>query len=87
MARILPFIKSEDVFDDELTRRMGEAFDAACAAVENQPSVVKEVIACRIIEAAKKGERNPDSLRRAGMMGLESYGKASQGVTDNLDAP
>jgi hypothetical protein len=67
MGTIPPFIKDKHVFDDELTRRMGEAFDVACASVQHQHSVVKEGIARRIIEAAKKGERNPDRLRRAGI--------------------
>ena len=39
---------------------MGEAFDAACEGLQDggQPDLVRE-IAKRIIEAAKKGEREP----------------------------
>jgi hypothetical protein len=38
---------------------MGEAFDAACTALHNtgEPEIVYEVIAKRIIDAAKNGER------------------------------
>ena len=38
---------------------MGEAFDAACEGLQDggQPDLVREIIAKRIIEAAKKGER------------------------------
>jgi hypothetical protein len=40
---------------------MGEAFDAACADLhdDGQPALVREIIAKRIIEAAKTGERDP----------------------------
>jgi imidazole glycerol phosphate synthase subunit HisF len=43
-------------FDAEATTAMGSAFDAACGAVggRGQPGVVQEVIARRIIAAAKK---------------------------------
>jgi hypothetical protein len=53
------------VFDDDATRVMGEAFDAAVAsfADEFHPKVIYEVIARRIITAARKGERDPNRLR------------------------
>jgi hypothetical protein len=38
---------------------MSEAFDAAC---ESQPEVMREVIARRIIAAARFGERDPGRL-------------------------
>lgn len=71
MASILPFIRKSD-FDDEATRLLGEAFDAACKDLHDtgQPALVREVIAKRIIEAAKKGERDPARLRNAGLAGL-----------------
>ena len=58
MASVLPFVKSD--FDDEATRRMGEAFDAACEGLPDtgQAALVREIIAKRIIEAARKGERD-----------------------------
>ena len=57
MASILPFTRDKSDFDDEATRLMGEAFDAACKGLRDtgQPSVVQEVIAKRIIKAAMKG--------------------------------
>ena len=57
MASILPFTRDKSDFDDETTRLMGEAFDAACKGLRDtgQPSVVQEVIAKRIIKAAMKG--------------------------------
>jgi hypothetical protein len=60
MASVLPFVVNKSDFDDEATRIMGEAFDAACEGLQDggQPDLVRE-IAKRIIEAAKKGEREP----------------------------
>ena len=56
MASILPFIRNKSDFDDEATRLMGEAFDAACKGLRDtgQPIVVQEVIAKRIIKAAMR---------------------------------
>jgi hypothetical protein len=68
MATILQFIEKAGlggVFDDHATKVMGEAFDAACKDLHDtgQPSIVYEVVATRIIEAAKSGERDPEKLR------------------------
>jgi hypothetical protein len=43
---------------------MGLAFDAACAELHerNLSQLVREVIAERILEAAKRGERDPQRL-------------------------
>ena len=66
MAQILQFIQPTDspVFDEFATRVMGEAFEAACADLQdsNLSDLVREVIAERIIEAAKLGERDPKRL-------------------------
>jgi hypothetical protein len=72
MASILPFVRDKSDFDDEATRLMGEAFDAACTGLRDtgQPIVVQEVIAKRIIKAAMKGERDPARLRKAGLAAL-----------------
>ena len=48
-------------FDDAATFAMGEAFDQACKSLRNLGSAVPEIIANRIIAAAKNGER--DSVR------------------------
>ena len=67
MASIIPFIRKVVVaFDDRVTSLLGQAFDAAC----REPPIVYEVIAQRIIEAAKKGERDVDRLSRAGLAAL-----------------
>jgi hypothetical protein len=76
---ILPFVPRV-AFDDEVTRLMGEAFDAACEELHDtrQPAVVHEVIAKRIheviarriIDAAHKGERDPARLRDVALAAL-----------------
>jgi hypothetical protein len=72
MVTILPFIRAAADFDDETTRLLGEAFDAARAALRDrgQPEIVLEIVAKRIIEVAKKGERDPIRLRDAGLAAL-----------------
>ena len=49
-------------FDDAATLAMGEAFDHACKSLRNLGSAVPEIIAYRIIAAAKNGERDPARL-------------------------
>lgn len=73
MASILPFIrKGGTVFDDQATQILGEAFDSACQELHDkgQPTIVYEVIARRIIDAYKKGERDPVRLRKVGLAAL-----------------
>jgi hypothetical protein len=75
VASILTFIgKAGGVFDDRLTQLMGEAFDLACKELHDkgQPEIVYEVIAKRIIEAVKNGERDPIRLRNAGLAALRA---------------
>jgi hypothetical protein len=70
---ILPFIqKAGTIFDDHATEAMGKAFDDARQALHDkgQPAIVYEVIATRIVDAARKGERDPNQLLRAGLAGL-----------------
>ena len=64
MPTILPFIRPETAFDDSTTQIMGEAFDAACGELQdcNLPNLAREIIAERIIGAAKRGERDPKRL-------------------------
>ena len=72
MATILPFVSDKFDFDDEATRIMGEAFRRGLHGPTDtgQPALVREIIAKRIIEAAKKGERDPARLRAAGLAAL-----------------
>jgi hypothetical protein len=50
-------------FDDAATSAMGKAFERACKALRTGSAItVREIIAKRIIAAAKNGERDPDCL-------------------------
>jgi hypothetical protein len=62
------------VFDDYVIQIIGDAFDSACKELDDakQPAIVYEVIAGRIIDAAKNGERDPVRLRDAGLAPLGS---------------
>ena len=60
-------IPIQDVcFDDEATLAMGAAFDQACKLLRHSGSdvIVREIVAKRIIKAAKNGER--DSVQLCG---------------------
>ena len=63
MANLLPFFPSA-AFDHNATRAMGKAFDRACHSLHDigQPDLVREIIAKRIVEVARDGERDPDEL-------------------------
>jgi len=68
MTSVVRFIKETElgsVFDDQATKAMGEAFDAACKVLDEtgQSSVIYEAVARCIIEIAKSGERDPQRLR------------------------
>jgi hypothetical protein len=58
-------VKNPIVFEPEATHAMSVAFDDACRALNLSPSAnqAREVIATRIIELARRGERDPNRLR------------------------
>jgi hypothetical protein len=59
-------------FDEYATHAMGEAFDAACAELQdnNLSELVREIIAERIIDVAKRGERDPKRLCSIGIAAM-----------------
>ena len=60
-----PIPSFQDIsFDDETTHAMGTAYDRACKFIRTFgiAVTVREIIAMRIIEAAKAGEREPARL-------------------------
>ena len=63
------FLIQDVVFDDEATRLMGIAFDRACTSLPQYSGhcAVREIIAKRIVAAAKNGERNPIRLYRSAL--------------------
>jgi hypothetical protein len=55
-------------FDPEVTRLMGEAFDAVCEYIgPSKPPQVYEDAALRILDAVRRGERDPLLLRAAAL--------------------
>jgi hypothetical protein len=54
----------DDCFDEATTMAMGVAFDRACGSLRSfgTASTVREIIAKRIIEVARQGERDPARL-------------------------
>jgi hypothetical protein len=59
------------VFEPEAIAAMSDAFEAACELLREtgRPDVAREVIARRIISAARFGERDPARLRAAALAG------------------
>lgn len=68
-------------FDDAATLVMGEAFEKACKSLRNfgSASTVREIIAKRIIEAARYGERDPACLQQQALIpfGIEDMSVVS----------
>jgi hypothetical protein len=78
MANFRPFVPSA-AFDHNATRARGKAFDRACHSLHDigQPGLVREIIAKRIVEVARDGERDPDELcvRALKALGFSSFSK------------
>lgn len=65
------FVLVQDVsFDDAATLAMGTAFDHACGSLRHLVCAdkLRELIAMRITEAAKNGERDPVHLHSQTLM-------------------
>ncbi len=60
-------------FDPETTHAMGQAYDQACAGIDQGDVARRELIAKRIIEAARRGER--DIARLAACVGARRHSK------------
>lgn len=72
MGSMYPFVPRDDAFDAEATARLCEAFDKACRDLHDtgQPEIVREVIAKKIMEIARRGERDPDRLCDAALLSI-----------------
>jgi hypothetical protein len=62
MATILPFVK-DGVFDQEAITAMSMALDNVCEMLRLRDDPAREVMASRIIDLARAGERSPARLR------------------------
>ena len=63
---ISPFLSGQ-TFDPETTRLMGIAFETARAAIKCPRDLSDEMIASKIIELVKAGERNVEVLSEAAL--------------------
>jgi hypothetical protein len=61
-----------EAFEPEMIELMGSAYEAACLRLgAAQPATVLETVAKRIIEAAHRGERDPEALTAFALRGLD----------------
>ena len=78
-------------FDDAATLAMGEAFDRACKSLRNFGSAgrVREIIAKRIIDAAKNGERDAARLHEQALIpfGIEDMSMLVVSVGRDVPVP
>jgi hypothetical protein len=58
----MPQIPSFADFDPEIAATLGAAYDEAVARLLNQPDIVRETVAKRIVALAAKGERDAHAL-------------------------
>jgi tartrate dehydratase beta subunit/fumarate hydratase class I family protein len=73
VTTILPFLKNDAVFEPEATQAtqatqaMSAAFEAACQALKLSGDAAREreAVAVRIIELARRGERDPVRLSQS----------------------
>jgi hypothetical protein len=94
MGGEMNIVPSQDlflVFDDKAVRAMGAAFDQACRSLRHFAHFdrVHELVAKRIIEAAKNGEHDPIRLHWQAVMGF-SFDEVSMRVDSvgrNLPVP
>ena len=64
MATIVPFFRAqENAFEPKDITAMSLALDDICQALNLRDDTAREVIATRIIDLARAGERNPRRLR------------------------
>jgi hypothetical protein len=68
---VMPIFTQPGAFDPETIATMSEVLDIACEKVgdTDRPEVTREVLAGRIIAAAKLGEREPARLLEAALRG------------------
>lgn len=62
MAAIIPFLKNDAFVPNDITA-MSKAFEDVCRELSVSDLRSREVIATRIIELARRGERSPTRLR------------------------
>ena len=75
MPTINNYVTQPAVFDPEAISVMDIAYENALASfLTSAPKSVREVIAAKIIGAAREGERDPDKLLGTALKGLRMEG-------------
>ena len=71
MSKVVPLFEKTD-FDPETVNVLALAYEKARKSLHDkgQPALVQEIIAARIIAAAKTGERDPDRLCETALLAL-----------------
>lgn len=71
MSKVVPLFQRTD-FDPEMIATLALAYERARKSLHDkgQPELVQEIIAARIIAAAKSGERDPDKLCERALVAL-----------------
>jgi hypothetical protein len=63
MAKIIPFLQ-DDAFDPDALQAMSTALEEVCRTLQvDGDQCAREAMAVRIIELARRGERDPKRLR------------------------
>jgi hypothetical protein len=65
MTAIQSLLDNQAAFEPEITQAMSVAFEDVCKSLDLPAIAVREreAVAIKIIELARRGERNPDQLR------------------------
>jgi len=74
MSSVVPLFRSQG-FDAEAAQALIKAYDIACRSLHptGQPPVVQEILARKIIDAAQRGERDPDRLAATALNSLGPF--------------
>lgn len=72
MGQSKPFTRCAEAFDPETLEKLGRAYDLAIASMHDsgQPEAIRELIADRIMLAARKGESDIHELCRMALRGI-----------------
>jgi hypothetical protein len=71
MSNVLKFVRPGSAFDPDTLTVLGDVYDRACASFcRLQPSLECDEMANRIFAEAMAGERDPDKLWQAAVVGL-----------------
>ncbi len=74
MASVIPFFRNRG-FDDKATKALGRAYDIACRSLHpgGRAPTLQEFLAKKIIEAAQRGEHDPDRLAAIALSKLSAF--------------